>query len=90
MRNEKGESRGFGFVNMETPDMAKKAAEALNGKEEDGKALYVARAQKKAERKAELQQRYLQMQRDKQYSGVNLYVKVYFSCFVFPSISPAD
>lgn len=31
MKNADGKSKGFGFVNFETPDSAKKAIEALNG-----------------------------------------------------------
>jgi len=49
----------------------------MNLKEVDNKKLYVGRAQKKAEREAELRQRAEQwkMERMTKYQGVNLYVK---------------
>nr|CAN65531.1 hypothetical protein VITISV_039630 [Vitis vinifera] len=50
MKDGNGKSRGFGFVNFESPDEAKKAVEALNGAMLGSKKLFVGRAQKKAER----------------------------------------
>jgi len=49
----------------------------MNGKVIEGKPLYVARAQKKAERDAELRERFekLKQERIGKYQGVNLYVK---------------
>ena len=49
----------------------------LNGKEIDGKELYVGRAQKKAERAAELKEKFerMKLERINRYQGVNLYVK---------------
>ena len=46
-------------------------------KEIEGKSLYVGRAQKKAERNAELKKKFeaLKMERMTRYQGVNLYVK---------------
>ncbi len=41
---ETGRSKGFGFVEMSTEDEAKKAIEALNGKELDGRTLIVNEA----------------------------------------------
>ena len=51
--------------------------EELNGQEIGGKTLYVGRAQKKAERQAELKKKFeqLKMERLNRYQGVNLYVK---------------
>lgn len=57
MKDEAGKSKGFGFVNFEDAEAAHKAVEALNGKDIEGKELYVGRAQKKAEREAELKQK---------------------------------
>uniref|UniRef100_A0A4W4E0L4 RRM domain-containing protein n=1 Tax=Electrophorus electricus TaxID=8005 RepID=A0A4W4E0L4_ELEEL len=49
----------------------------MNGKELNGKQLYVARAQKKGERQTELKPKFEQMKQDgtTRYQGVNLYVK---------------
>ena len=53
------------------------AVDELNGKEMDGKELYVGRAQKKAERQAELKEKFerMKLERINRYQGVNLYVK---------------
>lgn len=50
---------------MENTDAAAAAVEALNGKEIDGKVIFCGRAQKKAEREAELRQKFemLKMER---------------------------
>ena len=49
----------------------------MNGKEFHGHFLYVGRAQKKAERQAELKEKFelLKMEHNNRYQGVNLYVK---------------
>ena len=39
-----GQSKGFGFVEMESSDDAKKAIEGLNGKEVDGRTIVVNEA----------------------------------------------
>jgi cold-inducible RNA-binding protein len=44
---ETGRSRGFGFVEMETEEMAESAAGALDGFELDGRRLRVNEAQPK-------------------------------------------
>ena len=48
-----------------------------NDKDVDGHIIYVGRAQKKAERHAELKEKFerLKMERINRYQGVNLYVK---------------
>jgi polyadenylate-binding protein len=70
-------NRAFGFVNFATAEEASAAVTALNDTEYKERKLYVGRAQKKEEREAELQQRFEQvkLERQKQYAGVNLYVK---------------
>jgi cold-inducible RNA-binding protein len=45
-----GRPRGFGFVTMSTPDEAKAAISALNGKDMDGRALTVNEAKPREER----------------------------------------
>jgi RNA recognition motif-containing protein len=45
-----GRPRGFGFVTMSTDEEAQKAAEALNGRSVDGRALTVNMARPQGER----------------------------------------
>jgi len=77
MKDEAGESKGFGFVNFENHEEATKAIEALNEKDHNGKQLFVGRAQKKSERDKDLKEMFLKIQRERasKYQGVNLYVK---------------
>mmetsp|Transcript_27305 Transcript_27305/g.47108 ORF Transcript_27305/g.47108 Transcript_27305/m.47108 type:complete len:614 (+) Transcript_27305:147-1988(+) len=78
MKDETGASRGFGFVNFDNPDSAKKAAEAMNGQNVGGdRPLFVGRAQKKAEREAELRSKFehMKLERIQKYQGCNTYVK---------------
>jgi polyadenylate-binding protein len=77
MRDEQGKSKGFGFVNFITHEEAAKACDELNEQEVNGKKLYVGRAQKKTERKDELQRKYeaQRQERYNKYQAVNLYVK---------------
>jgi len=53
------------------------SVEELNGKDINGHELYVGRAQKKAERQAELKEKFekIKSERLSRYHGVNLYVK---------------
>lgn len=78
MSNDDGKSRGFGFVAFENAEAAEKAVKALNGKElNDGKQLYVGRAQKKVERQLELKRKFEEIKNERldRNPGVNLYVK---------------
>ncbi|CAN6440934.1 unnamed protein product [Victoria cruziana] len=50
MTEDDGSSKGFGFVNFDDHEDAKRALEGMNGKLVGTKTIYVARAQKKAER----------------------------------------
>lgn len=76
-KDEEGKSRGFGFVNYENYEDARKAVAELHDKEYKGKTLFVSRAQKKAEREEELRRQYEQAKLEKltKYQSVNLYVK---------------
>ncbi|XP_062060550.1 polyadenylate-binding protein 1-like [Lepus europaeus] len=77
MTDESGRSKGFGFVSFERHEDAQKAMDVMNGKELNGKQIYVGRAQKKVERQTELKRKFEQMRQDRltRYQGVNLYVK---------------
>ncbi|CAK6949326.1 polyadenylate-binding protein 1A-like [Scomber scombrus] len=77
MTDDSGKSRGFGFVSFERHEDAQKAVDEMNGKEMNGKLIYVGRAQKKVERQTELKRKFEQMKQDRmtRYQGVNLYVK---------------
>ncbi|XP_076877579.1 polyadenylate-binding protein 1A-like [Brachyhypopomus gauderio] len=77
MTDDSGKSRGFGFVSFKRHEDAQKAVDEMNGKELNGKLIYVGRAQKKVERQMELKRMFEQVKQDRmsRYQGVNLYVK---------------
>uniref|UniRef100_V9KMS2 Polyadenylate-binding protein n=3 Tax=Callorhinchus milii TaxID=7868 RepID=V9KMS2_CALMI len=77
MTDERGRSRGFGFVNFEKHEDARMAVAEMNGKEINSRSVYVGRAQKKMERQSELKRRFelMKQERISRYQGVNLYVK---------------
>lgn len=77
MTDENDKSRGFGFVSFDDHEAAQMAVDDLNNKELEGHIMYVGRAQKKAERVAELKERFERMKMDRitRFQGVNLYVK---------------
>ncbi|XP_069744290.1 embryonic polyadenylate-binding protein-like isoform X4 [Narcine bancroftii] len=77
MTDQHGRSRGFGFVNFEKHEDARKAVAKMNGKEVNSRIVYVGRAQKKAERQSVLRRQFelMKQERNNRYQGVNLYVK---------------
>ncbi|XP_060232889.1 polyadenylate-binding protein 1-like [Meriones unguiculatus] len=77
MTDEGGKSKGFGFVSFERHEDAQRAVEEMNGKELNGKPIYVGRAQKKGDRHTELKRKFEQVTQDRsiRYQGINLYVK---------------
>eukprot|EP01025_Chloroclados_australasicus_P028833 TRINITY_DN2859_c0_g1_i1.p1 TRINITY_DN2859_c0_g1~~TRINITY_DN2859_c0_g1_i1.p1 ORF type:complete len:677 (-),score=148.34 TRINITY_DN2859_c0_g1_i1:248-2278(-) len=60
MRDEKDNSRGFGFVCFQTSEEAARAVSEMSGKILLGKPLYVALAQRKDVRRAQLEQQFKQ------------------------------
>ncbi|XP_040465691.1 polyadenylate-binding protein 1-like [Falco naumanni] len=77
MMDNTGRSKGFGFVNFEKHEEAQKAVADMNGKEINGRMVYVGRAQKRLERQSELKRKFEQIKQERvsRYQGVNLYVK---------------
>ncbi|OWM82476.1 polyadenylate-binding protein 7 [Punica granatum] len=77
VKNENGISRGFGFVNFESPDDAKQATETMNGSQLGLKVLYVSRAQKRAERDEILRRQFEEKRKESilKYKDSNVYVK---------------
>jgi len=75
MKDSKG--RPFGFVCFKTPLSARAAVAELHGSQWNGKTLFVAQAQKKEQRSADLrrQMESKKTERQKLVTGVNLYVK---------------
>ncbi|XP_017251664.1 polyadenylate-binding protein 7 isoform X1 [Daucus carota subsp. sativus] len=77
-KDENDKSRGFGFVNFDSPDDARRAMETMNGSQLAGsKVLYVARAQKKSEREQLLRRQFEERRKEKilKYQASNVYVK---------------
>ncbi|PNH07832.1 Polyadenylate-binding protein, cytoplasmic and nuclear [Tetrabaena socialis] len=57
MKDDKGVSKGFGFINFTEAESAAKCVDALHEKEMGGKTVFAGRAQKKTEREAMLRQK---------------------------------
>ncbi|KAF8740983.1 hypothetical protein HU200_013677 [Digitaria exilis] len=77
IRHSDGTSKCFGFVNFEKQEYAAEAIKNLNGKSINDKVVHVGRAQKKAERQAELKVQFQQGRDGKveKPQGINLYLK---------------
>ncbi|XP_010908819.1 polyadenylate-binding protein 7 isoform X2 [Elaeis guineensis] len=76
-KDAEGNSKGFGFVNFENPDSARRAIKAMNGAQLASKTLYVGRAQKKEERQEILRQLFEEKREEQLRKNMasNVYVK---------------
>ncbi|GAB4856523.1 hypothetical protein Ancab_014440 [Ancistrocladus abbreviatus] len=76
-RDENGASKGFGFINFESPNDTRQAMESMNGSQLGSKTLYMARAQKKVEREQLLCRQYGERRKEQmsKYMGSNVYIK---------------
>lgn len=54
---DSGQSKGFGFIELEDADAAKKAIETMNGKEVSGRSLTVNEARPQVDRGSSFQRR---------------------------------
>eukprot|EP00218_Dolichomastix_sp_CCMP3274_P010567 CAMPEP_0170144406 /NCGR_PEP_ID=MMETSP0033_2-20121228/13456_1 /TAXON_ID=195969 /ORGANISM="Dolichomastix tenuilepis, Strain CCMP3274" /LENGTH=636 /DNA_ID=CAMNT_0010380903 /DNA_START=92 /DNA_END=2002 /DNA_ORIENTATION=+ len=78
MKDENGNSKGFGFVSFKDPSDASLAVDAMNGNElTPGKALFCGRAQKKSERETMLREKFdkLREERIQRFQNQNLFIK---------------
>ena len=77
IRDTDGQSRRFGFVNYRKTECAIEAIKILNATMVKDMALYVGKAQKKAERQAELKAKFEHERADKfkLFEGLELYIK---------------
>ncbi|NXW89011.1 EPAB protein, partial [Alopecoenas beccarii] len=82
MMDSTGRSKGFGFngaasCSAQSPSLCWQAVADMNGKEINGRMVYVGRAQKRLERQSELKRKFEQIKQERvsRYQGVNLYVK---------------
>ncbi|KAL1935826.1 hypothetical protein VTP01DRAFT_4966 [Rhizomucor pusillus] len=76
-KDEDNLPKGFGFVNFQNHEDARRAVEEMHDTDYFGKKLYVSRAQKKTEREQELRKQYEEARIEKlnKYQGVNLFIK---------------
>ncbi|GLT82098.1 hypothetical protein SLE2022_005100 [Rubroshorea leprosula] len=76
-KDSNGVSKGFGFVSFENSDDAKRAKEAMDGAQLGANVLYVAKAQKKGERKQMLELQYEERRKEKiqKYKDANVFIK---------------
>ena len=77
MKDETGQSKGFGFVSYDSHESAAQAVEELSGKVVGDREIYVSRAMNKSERNFFLKRQFevKRKERQQRFQGVNLYIK---------------